>query len=198
MLQFRMWTVGTLVALAASGCASSKDARFYVLTARAAVASKPAAEFDGGIAVGPIEMPPYLNRPQIVTRGDGPQLSLAGFDRWAEPLEHSFSRVVTDNLSALLGTERVVADPWRGKTPPAYRVTMRVVRFDGTLNGDVLLSARWAVVGQGGRPVVELRRSSISVPCASPDYPAFAEAMSVAIVQLCEEIATALTASQGG
>ncbi|UCC31474.1 MAG: membrane integrity-associated transporter subunit PqiC [Phycisphaerales bacterium] len=42
----------------------------------------------------------------------GHRLTLAEFDRWAEPLAFGFSRVLAENLSALLLTDRVLLFPW--------------------------------------------------------------------------------------
>jgi hypothetical protein len=36
------------------------------------------------------------------------------FSQWAEPLETNFARVLAENLSVLLTTERVAVYPWQG------------------------------------------------------------------------------------
>jgi ABC-type transport auxiliary lipoprotein component len=48
-------------------------------------------------------LPPYLDRPQLVTRAGSNRMVLADFDSWAEPLQGLFARVLAKNLTLLLG-----------------------------------------------------------------------------------------------
>ena len=57
------------------------------------------------IGVGPITVPKYLDRPQIVTRSGRNQLALGEFDRWAEPLQDNVLRVLAENLAFLIPTD---------------------------------------------------------------------------------------------
>jgi uncharacterized lipoprotein YmbA len=50
------------------------------------------------LAVGPIRFPGYLAREQIVVRGAQNRLDISENDRWAEPLEENFARVLSQNL----------------------------------------------------------------------------------------------------
>jgi len=80
-------------------CAGSKPARFYLLTAEVRGAAAQGVELDQPrqlIAVGPVELPRYLDRPQIVTRKGPNQLELAEFDLWAESLADNFAGVLID------------------------------------------------------------------------------------------------------
>ena len=60
-----------LVGAAAAGCATSPPSRFYLLTPIAQEGSASGASTTDqriAIGVGPVDLPDYLNRPQIVTR----------------------------------------------------------------------------------------------------------------------------------
>ena len=50
------------------------------------------------IGIGPIRFPAYLDREQIVTRTAQNRLDISENDRWAEPLEENFTRVLSQNL----------------------------------------------------------------------------------------------------
>ena len=59
------------------------------------------------LGIGPIKFPGYLDRQQFVTRISQNRFAVAENDRWAEPLEENFSRVLSQNLSILLQTDRM-------------------------------------------------------------------------------------------
>ena len=193
-LRTAVCTMG-LLALLLCGCTRSKPTRFYILT------SSPGSEATSHqqlsaeqlvIGVGPIDFPEYLHRPQIVGRTSGHRLELAEFDRWAEPLEQSFARALTENLSGLLATERVVLLPWTGGGPVDYRITMEVIRFDGTPRSNVSLIARWTLLGPDGNELAAPRRSRIAVSTRQAGYEGVAAAMSEALGELSREIVAAI------
>jgi uncharacterized lipoprotein YmbA len=179
--------------LAQVGCAISKPSRYYLLSALSPTQS---AKQDQAVSVGigPIEFPEYLDRPQIVTRGSRNRLYLGEFDRWAEPLEKNFARVLAENLSALLSTDDIVQYPWKRTARVDYQIIVKVYRFDATLGGDTVLHARWTVSDGDGQTVVPPQASRIAVPAASADYEAIVQAASRALEQLSRQIATAIQA----
>jgi len=67
-------------------------------SAFAAVASGSAEPRPG---VGPVTLPPYLDRSQIVMSDRANELNLAEFDQWAESLQTNFTRVLGENLVAV-------------------------------------------------------------------------------------------------
>ena len=92
-------TLGGLL-LGLEACTSTPS-RFYVLSSLSASETIAATAATQGpvIGVGPITLPKYLDRPQIVTRAGSNQLALAEFDRWAEPLQDNVARVLAENLA---------------------------------------------------------------------------------------------------
>jgi uncharacterized protein len=183
-----------LVAL--SGCASSPTPRFYLLQSLGtpAAGAPTAADPPRGLAIGigPVNLPEYVDRPQIVTRPGSNELKLAEFDRWAEPLAQNVARVLAENLSALLITDRVAVFPWARATPVDYRIAVEVTQFDGTLGGKALLSARWTISGGDGKQELTVRKSTVSEPCGGNDFAALVSAQSRAVAALSREIAAAL------
>lgn len=185
-----------LVALL-GGCGRSAPTRFYVLTSSLGSEQKASAQASAeqlAIRIGPVEFPKYLDRPQMVSATSGNRLKVAEFDRWAEPLEESFTRVLTENLSNLLSTERIVLFPWKGGGPVDFWITVKVLRFDGTSRGEVLLIARWTILGPDENELTPPRRSRISVSTRGTGYEGVAVAMSEALGQLSREIVTEISA----
>ena len=117
--------VSLLVALAA-GCASPMS-RFYTLSAANAPA---AASSTLSIVVGPVSVPAVVDRPQIVVTTGPNQVRPEEFNRWASPLQNNISRVVAENLVALLGTPRVILFSQTLGGDVDYRAAIEVQRFE--------------------------------------------------------------------
>ncbi|MFQ5960102.1 MAG: membrane integrity-associated transporter subunit PqiC [Candidatus Methylomirabilales bacterium] len=182
-----------------AGCIGGKTtpSRFYVLSSLPSPEAEKqvtTAEHGVAIGVGPVTIPPYLDRPEIVTRASGTELHLAEFDRWAEPLQQNFSRVLAENLSILIPTDRAAMFPWEQSTPIDYRVAVEVTRFEGNADGDSSLMARWNIVGADGKKELLARQSSFSARADAQDYEARVSALSRTIADLSREIATAIKA----
>jgi uncharacterized lipoprotein YmbA len=181
-------------AVLVSSCSSNGEpTRLYVLTSLTQVepASRASGARDLSLGVGPVEVPQYVNRPAIVTGHDSPELQSAALAEWAEPLRDGFTRVLAENLSLLLATERVAIFPWQSFVPE-YQVVVNVVQFLGQPGGDVSLIALWSIMGQQGALVS--KKSSFREPTGASDYTALATAMSRTVAALSRDIAAAITA----
>ena len=184
------------IAMSLGGCAgTSPPANFYVLSSINEPAANPAPagnESRMSIGVGPVKLPEYLDRSQIVTRSSPNELEVAAFDRWAEPLRSSFPRVLTENLSALLNTNRVSVFPWRNTISVKYQVMVDVVQFDADARGNAVLVARWGILGDDGNKMYMIKKSNITVPTNSDDYTQLVSAQSQALAEFSREIAVAI------
>lgn len=172
-----------------SGCVRSTQPRFYVLTEMPDPTTAASAEPGRGAAVGvgPVSLPGYLDRLQIVTRR-GAELHFAEFDRWGEPLSEGVPRAIAAHLAAILATDRVVMFPWAAGRTIEYQVVIDVTRFDGVARGDVLLQARWRVLGPD-RKELALRSSSVREATGEAGYAALVAAMNRSLGTLSREIA---------
>jgi uncharacterized lipoprotein YmbA len=181
------------VSLLVGGCAS-QPSRFYLLSAMPSIeTASPATsgQQDLTIGVGPVTLPRYVDRPQIVTRSGPNQITLAEFDRWAEALDTNFSRVLAENLSILLPTARVVMSPWPRATSIDYQVTVDVTHFLSQVGGDSLLIADWLLFKGEGQDVLASGNSRVTASPAGQNYAAIVAAMSQTVASLSREIATA-------
>lgn len=178
-----------------SGCAQSKPTRFYVLhsmlDARTPTQGATQGE-DVPIGVGPVKIPDYLDRPQMVARKGQSSLELAEFDKWAEPLDKNLTRAISGNLSVLLATESIVSFPWPKSTQARYQVTVDIIQLDSVPGGKVVLDARWMILCDGGDKVLVTKRSYIETPTSAAGYDGIALAMSAAVESLSREIASAI------
>ncbi len=200
-IQRLLVAVAALATLVLSGCGSSAPTRLYVLSPSVA---QPASMSANGIAVGvgPITLPKYLDRPQMVTQTSANQLTEANLDQWGGDLNDNVTRVLAANLSNILGTERVSLYPWKDRVPMDYQVTMDVAKFESGADGSAELDVFWSIVNPADGSVLEMRRSSYrssAAPAGGPvSYDASAAAMSRDLGLLSQDVAKTILALKGG
>jgi uncharacterized protein len=174
------------------GCLGGTSASPIYYTLASLEAPEPAQAQTGlALGVGPVTLPAYLDRPQLVTRTGQDALNLAEFDRWAEPLKEAVPRVLGDNLAALLGTSRVSLFPWGKAKTVQYQIAVDLTRFEGVVGGTVVLAARWRVLGSDG---VELlaRQTTLTEAAGAAGPGALVAAMNRALGALSRDLAAAL------
>ncbi len=176
------------------GSGTTQATRLYVLTPLAAgetpAASPPNEDFTLG--VGPLSLPSYLKRPQIVTRVAESEIIAENFANWAEPLERSFQRVLTENLSLLLGTDAVYPHPWRRTLHPTQRLQLEVIRFDADPTGEAVLAARWEVLDGRGNPLTGKTKSVYRQAVAREDMAGVVAAMSLVLADFSRDLTKAI------
>lgn len=148
------------------------------------------------LGVGPVELPDYLRRPQIVTRKDN-QLRPSEAHKWGGDLALNFARALAENLSALIPTDRAVTFPWYDPSLLDYRVQVRVTRFEPDSQGEVSLMAQWMLTDGRGGEVFHAGRSSIRQMSEGSDYAAMVEAMSRSVATLARDIAVVIREQLG-
>ncbi len=161
-----------------------------VIEAPSAVPASPAVPIVVG--VGPVSLPAYLDRPQMVIRPAPDRIEITEFAQWGEPLRHGVTRVVAVNLARLLPESRVVTFPWRSAEKIRYQVVVDIGQMDGPDGGSVALDARWRVLDRAGIEVAA-RVSHLSEPAGAGTS---AAAMSRALGALSYDIARELRATE--
>lgn len=154
------------------------------------IASKPAL----GLAVGPLELPRYLDRPEIVTRAGSHRLKVADAHRWGGSLRGDILRVVSDDLGRLLGTSRVAVYPNEPRFRADYRVLLDVREFERRSGGSVVLRVRWTIVSMKEGEAVALEESRVEQPPASSSYDDLVAAESEALGNISSQIAERIAA----
>jgi len=177
-----------LLAALAGGCAKGPPPEFYVLnpTVPAAI---PGFEQGVTIGIGPVTLPPHLDRNQIVTHEDATKLLLSEQNQWAEPLKEGVIRVLVISIGLTLDSNRIYALPLRQPRDMDYSVAVDVLRLEGRLGGSAVLAARWLLLSGDGRKVLSSKVSRIEEPTSGPTMNDLVQAQSRAVSALGKEIA---------
>lgn len=180
--------VGIFVVLAA-GCASS-PAHFYKLSATATPAPTTSTL---SVVVGPVSVPAVVDRPQIVVSTGANQVQVDEFNLWASPLQDNLSRVIAENLVAMLGTPSVTLFPQTLSAEADHRVAIEVQRFESAPGEAAVLDAVWTVRRmKDGR--TKTGRTTVREAVQENSYDALAAAHSRAVARLSQDIANAVRA----
>ncbi len=109
------------------------------------------------VGVGPLRMPGYLDRPEMVVRIEANRVAPVPGARWAEPLSTSMLSIIGDDLGLRLGAGEILLFPWWANQRIDYKISVDVIRFEAeagastpvtdaaTGTGSVRLWARWWV-----------------------------------------------------
>jgi uncharacterized lipoprotein YmbA len=173
-------TVGATLALFGA-CASSPPARFYTLSDVAPeTAPNPGA---AALAIGIVNVPGEIDRPELVRRTGPNQLSLAGSDRWAAPLDEMIRRVLTDDIARRTPASALTQQQ-------KHTVSVDIHEFYGDAGCNVTLRAVWTLKQPANEPAGAARAATeeIRVPSSGPCPATLAETMSVALGQLSDRI----------
>jgi uncharacterized protein len=146
------------------------------------------------LGVGPVRLPAYLDRREIVMRVARSRFDLSENDRWAEPLDENLTHVLAQNLSMLLGSDRIIAYPWPFDLKPHYRVEIQVIRFESDSAGEAQLSARWAVIDETGKQAPNLNESRLARQAKEKSTDGSVAALSETVADLSREIAKTVIA----
>ncbi len=175
--------------LVTMGCGSSKAVRYYMLNATARHKSTVAGQPSGRtVRVGPVHVPAYLDRQQMVSRIGGNTVKFAQFDRWAEPLQYSIPRVLAANIAAMLPAERVAPLSVSSTGPFDYSVSVDIRRFDGVPGGEAELVAQWTIRERSGRTTVGQTDDPLTTLVPDTTYDALAHAESRLLAEMCQAI----------
>lgn len=179
--------------LIVSACSVRSPAVDYWTLAALAPASAALDPAAPAVAIAPVALPRYLDRPEVLVRLDPLRVEPAGQHRWADPLDDAFGRTLAENLGRSLGSARVSAYPLQPPYGVDYRVQVDVQRFDGRPGETVALTARYVILAGRDRQVLAVDQVEIGI-AAGEDFASFIGAHSAAVAELATYIDASLAA----
>ena len=192
LILFILFTLTVLTA----ACSTTPASRFYTLSPLAAEnparESKPQAVTLG---VRAVEVSPYLERSEIVTRKSATRVELATYDRWAEPLESLVAMTLARNITRLQPSIKTLIRPW-AEANVDYMLEIKIGRFESDASGNVTLQATWGLFNQQTREMVTLQSSNILQSGDKSNFDAIVYNMSLALLTLSEEIVSQVERNQ--
>jgi hypothetical protein len=185
-----------LCVLAVAACRSAPS-QYYTLVAPP-TADAPRAGSGGALQLDvlPVDVPPDVDRAQMVVRLGAGEVAPVDTRSWIAPLPLEIRRALSDELAGLLGARDVA-----GVTPspgvPVYRVKVAIQRFESALGDRALIDAVWSVREAGGSAAPLTCGTRASAP-ARAGYEGLAEAHQKALAKIASAIATGVRGVAAG
>ena len=184
----RRGLLGLALAAIVPACASPEPA-YYTL---AAVPGQPKPGGPGQVELRRIGLAGYLDRSEIVRANSAYSLRLNGAERWGEPFGDLVARILAEDLNTrLLGTS-VFTSAGSITAEADATIEMDIQRFDADASGQAVLLAQVAVSRGRARASAVTRVFRFTVRPAGPSTAELVAAMSAALGQLADSIATML------
>jgi uncharacterized lipoprotein YmbA len=147
------------------------------------------------VALQQISTARYLERSQIVRSSENYRLDVMSNDWWGEPLGAMLSRVLVEELGQRLPQSTVIGESGAVTAAPDATIELNLQRLDEDAAGNLLLQAQ-ASVSFKGRGTPGLRSFRLSVPPPAPGVPGEVTAISTAVGQLADGLASMLLAGR--
>ncbi len=167
---------------------TSKNAKFY--TPSAAAQGTVSTTFAGFVGINRIQLPKYLDRPQMVTQtADSNQVNVSEYNRWVESPAVLATRVLTDDLNVLLPAAKIKINQFRGE---GFEKTVFVEITDLTsvLGKQAQMTAWYTLKNKTGKTIIQQKfTGSVQI---GKTYDDVAQGYSQLLAQLSQMIANTL------
>jgi len=184
-------TAGLLLIVAAvASCRSSPPKHFYVLDPVPPQQGQSALT-RSAVQVASVNIPPAVDRQEMVRESAAESLQISDRNRWGAPLADMTQDVLTRDLMQRLPASQVIP-PRTGAPSGAYEVTVDLLQFGSDATGNVVLEGGWSLYRLGADMPLLNRNVKLSEKPASGDYADEARQMSQLVGRLADDIARAI------
>lgn len=184
---------GLCIMLAGCGKASP-PASYYILTSSSQRTSDIQPIADISVGIGPVSIPGYLDRSQIVTTTGQNSIAIHEYERWGNSFKTQVEETLAENISILLQTPQVTVFPWERAMRPKYQIFLTIRKFEGKTTSHVTLDAIWQITNVSTDKSLLTRRFMQSFPVAGNSMSAYVQTQSNALDALSKEIVKGLEA----
>lgn len=163
---------------------------YYRLSATAPAARGTSAS-GLSVAIGPVKLPSYIDRAEIVFASGPNEFQIPTNALWIGSLQENIARTVASDLGHILGSGNVRAGLEAG-FKPRYRVALDLRQFHGISGQEAILELSWRI--QDGASGAQLSRHSASFrePIIGDGYDPLVAAESRLLAQAAAAIARSL------
>ncbi len=127
---------------------TSQTSKFYTLTQQATSISDSYKSFVGVMRV---QLPKYMDRPQIVTQNSGsPEIVISEYNRWVENPSVLVTRAVVENLNILLPSAQIKMNQY-GLEQFDRVVSVEVIKMNAIFGEKAILDAFYTIKNKTGQ-----------------------------------------------
>lgn len=177
-----------------AGCAGgSPPARLYQLRAETPQAVPAPAATSAVLQIGRVQVPAYLDQDTLLMPTGQAGLQQLTGHRWAEPLRDAVPRLLQQDLSRLLGSDKVWGRPTPAGVQPTLQLQVEIQRLDADPGGSAVgLQARWTLNDPAGKQPPRVQEVRLSAPSGASTPDAMVAAHRQALWLLAQRIAASV------
>jgi uncharacterized lipoprotein YmbA len=138
------------------------------------------------IGLGPIRLPEYLDRFQMVVAVSENKYKLIDGHRWAEKLDQNISLALFKTLPSQLGTDRMIRYPWPQRPGVDFQVKIDILELNIDQDGRSQLVAQWSIKTKD--KIILNKRSTFTAQASTTDIDKMVQAQSECLTKLGQEI----------
>ena len=171
---------------------SSKPVEYYMLDASVGIDNNQILKSEEGpmIGLGPIRLPEYLDRFQMVVAVSENKYKLIDGHRWAEKLDQNISLALFKTLPGQLGTDKMIRYPWPQRPGVDFQVKIDILELNIDQDGQSQLVAQWSIKSKD--ETILNKRSSFTAQASTTDIDKMVQAQSECLTKLGQEIVSSL------
>lgn len=197
---FQMLSFLTVLSLVVTACGNTTPSvEYYTLSPLQMSAIQKPEGFEYNYAVigiGPITVPEYLESSRIVTRSSPNKLKINEYHRWGGSLEDELLRTISENVSLLTGSEKVIVYPWKRSIRPDIHIQISFKNLEAIPGKKAVLRASWIVNSPNSRNNTRVNLSKFEKDISSSHIESIVAAQSQLIERLSLEIVNSLNGSE--
>ncbi len=186
-----MWNklLPLLLASLLAACGGAGD-NYYRLSATAP-ASRGASASGLSVAIGPVTLPSYIDRAEIVFAIGPNEFQIPSNALWIGSLQENIARTVASDLGHVLGSSNVRAGSEPG-FKPRYRVALDFRQFHGISGQEAILELSWRIKDGASGASLSRHSASFREPIIGDGYEPLVAAESRLLGQAAAAIAASL------
>ena len=180
------FSLAAAVALAACGGAAQK---YYQLAPDGAA---PTGTVGLGVGVGPISLPGYVDRAELVFQSGPNEFQVPADAHWTGSLKENISRVLAADLGRRLRSGNVLSFPWNPTAKLRYQIAVDVSQFHAISGQGAILEVAWRVLTPDGASTIRRGNGTFHEPIVGDGYDAVATAENNLLAQLADSMAASV------
>ncbi len=189
-INFKRTFVGLAIALGAAGC-SSPPTRYFATEPVSPVASASAVYNGPPVQIRTVNVPPQLDRAELMREVSPGEFEVREFDHWTAPLGQMMRQTLTEDLAARLPAGAVIYPDASQADPVGYiAVNVLSFRFEGNR---AVMQVSWSVRSPTMVPSL-INQGQMSFSAAGSDRSGadLSNSLSATLAELADTIAAQL------
>lgn len=172
-----------------TACGGARE-NYYRLNATTA-ASTGSSDSGLSVAIGPVALPSYIDRAEIVFATGPNEFQIPTNALWIGSLQENISRTVAADLGQALSS-RNVRSGFEAGPPPHYRVALDIRHFHGISGQEAILDLSWRIENGASGEIFSRHSASFHEPIIGDGYGPLVAAESRLLAQCAAAIARSL------